>query len=156
MSITSAEQTFESAPAENMYHQKVEKFLHNHQTESLQHDLCRRRVISAWRMDYLSAMIIAQWMLGKTVNHSQWETLERASSFNNHSGSGSSSHSTGFHHRMKEPVTASSESGISTEIDHKAIIKERDRNSVKAPLMIKSRISFCSVKANCCNIIEIN
>ncbi|CAA2989398.1 Hypothetical predicted protein [Olea europaea subsp. europaea] len=76
------------------------------------------------------------------VNHSQWETLERASSFNNHSGSGSSSHSTGFHHRMKEPVTASSESGISTEIDHKAIIKERDRNSVKAPLMIKSRISF--------------
>ncbi|KAL2467503.1 uncharacterized protein Fot_51028 [Forsythia ovata] len=82
------------------------------------------------------------------VNHSHRETLKRASSFNNHSGSVSSSNSTGFHHRMEEPVTASSESGISAQIDHKAIIKGRARNSMKAPLIIKNQISFHSVNAN--------
>ncbi|XP_022852782.1 uncharacterized protein LOC111374357 isoform X3 [Olea europaea var. sylvestris] len=82
------------------------------------------------------------------VNHSQQETLKRASSFNNHSGSVSSSNSTGFHHRMEEPVTASSESGMSAQIDHKAFLKGRARNSTKAPLMIKDSMSFHSMKAN--------
>ncbi|CAI9764098.1 unnamed protein product [Fraxinus pennsylvanica] len=45
-------------------------------------------------------------------------------------------------------LPASSESGISAQIDHKAFLKGRARNSMKAPLMIKDRISFHSMKAN--------
>ncbi|CAI9778168.1 unnamed protein product [Fraxinus pennsylvanica] len=185
MSITSAEQTFESAPTKNEHVSSKSCEISTQSSDritlawplSAKSDISMENVLPLSNENYIMDVgkkqgnhlnavedgfnVIMHVKQNKTesscsdsssgilpVNHNQRETLKRASSFNNNSGSVSSSNSTGFHHRMEEPVTASSESGVSIQVDHKAIIKGRYRNGVKAPLMIENRMSFNSVKAN--------
>ncbi|KAG8378470.1 hypothetical protein BUALT_Bualt08G0140500 [Buddleja alternifolia] len=83
-------------------------------------------------------------------NHSFQETLKEGHSFRNYTGSTDSSNSKGFEfdRRSEEPVTASSESGVSAQIARKAISNARAKNGLKISSMVGSHSSSLTKKGD--------